>query len=53
MEKTNNIKVSVIMPVYNEENYLAIALDSVLSQTLFDIEIICINSINVDDNSTF
>ena len=40
-------KVSVIMPVYNVENYLRQCLDSVINQTLRDIEIICI-----DDQST-
>lgn len=40
-------KVSVIMPVFNAENYLSIALDSLVCQTLKDIEIIC-----VDDGST-
>lgn len=41
------IKVSVIMPVYNEDEYLRPALDSVIDQTLREIEIICI-----DDGST-
>ncbi len=40
-------KVSVIIPVYNVEAYLRQCLDSVVGQTLHDIEIIC-----VDDGST-
>ena len=40
-------KVSVIIPVFNGETYLAECLDSVCQQTLFDIEILCI-----DDGST-
>lgn len=39
-------KVSVIVPVYNIENYLRECLDSLINQTLKDIEIIC-----VDDGS--
>jgi len=37
------VKVSVIIPVYNNEEYLSEALNSVISQTLTDIEIICVN----------
>ena len=33
-------KVSVIIPVYNTEKYLEECLDSVINQTLKDIEII-------------
>lgn len=41
------IKVSVIIPVFNVEKYLEQCLDSVVNQTLSEIEIIC-----VDDGST-
>lgn len=40
-------RVSVIVPCYNVEKYVARCLDSLISQTLHDIEIICI-----DDKST-
>ncbi len=43
----SKVKVSVIIPVYNAEKYLADTLDSVRMQSLKDIEILCI-----DDGST-
>ncbi len=44
------IKVSVIIPVYNVEEYLEECLHSVLNQTLKDIEIICINDGSTDNS---
>ena len=47
MERQQMAKISIIIPVYNTEEYLRQCLDSVLLQTFRDIEIIC-----VDDGST-
>lgn len=44
----DNIKVSVVIPVYNVEKYLRQCLNSVVNQTLTDIEIICINDGSTD-----
>ena len=46
----NNIKVSVIIPVFNMQYYLAECLNSVLNQSLVDIEIITINDGSTDDS---
>lgn len=42
--------VSVIVPVYNVAAYLPQCLDSLVNQTLKDIEIICINDGSTDDS---
>lgn len=42
------IKVSIIVPVYNVEKYLEKCLDSLINQTLKDIEIICVNDGSTD-----
>lgn len=42
-----SVSVSVVIPVYNSEKYLGQCLNSVLGQSLHDIEVIC-----VDDGST-
>ncbi|ADC46923.1 glycosyl transferase GT2 family [Methanobrevibacter ruminantium M1] len=46
----NKIKVSVIIPIYNNEKFLSKCLDSVINQTLNEIEIICIDD-GSSDNS--
>ena len=45
-----NIKVSIIIPVYNVEQYLRQCLDSVCNQTFKDIEIIVINDCSPDNS---
>lgn len=46
----DNIKVSVIIPVYNCELYIEKCLDSIINQTLKDLEIICIDDGSTDDS---
>ena len=43
-------KVSVVLPIYNVEKYLPKCIESVIAQTLKDIEIICVNDCS-NDNS--
>ena len=43
----DNIKVSVILPVYNEEEYISATIDSIINQDFTDFEVIII-----DDGST-
>ena len=43
-------KISIVIPVYNAEKYLSQCLDSLLNQTLKDIEILCVND-GSQDNS--
>ena len=44
------IKVSVIVPVYNAEKYLKKCMDSLINQSLKEIEIICINDGSTDNS---
>lgn len=46
----DEIKVSVIMPVYNASKYLRQCIDSVLNQTLKEIEVICVDDSSTDDS---
>lgn len=41
-------KISIIVPVYNNEKFLEKCLNSLINQTLKDIEIICINDESTD-----
>ncbi|MGL4943353.1 MAG: glycosyltransferase family 2 protein [Thermoguttaceae bacterium] len=43
-------KVSVVIPVYNVEQYLRQCLDSVVNQTLREIQIICVNDGSTDNS---
>lgn len=46
------VKVSVIVPVYNVEDYLVECLESLVAQTLKEIEIICVNDGSTDGSLT-
>lgn len=50
MINEKNIKISIIVPVYNASKYLSECLDSIAKQTLKDIEIICINDGSTDNS---
>lgn len=47
---TNKIKISVLMPVYNVENYLRQSIDSVISQTYEKWELIIVDDGSSDDS---
>ena len=46
------VKISIIVPIYNVQEYLGKCLESLTAQTLKDIEIICINDGSTDDSLT-
>ena len=45
------ISISVLVPVYNVERYLGRCLDSILSQTFGDIEVVCVNDCSPDGSA--
>ena len=44
-------KISVVIPVYNTAKFLERCLDSIVEQTLQDLEIICIDDGSTDNSS--
>lgn len=42
-------RVSIVMPLYDDEEFVAAALDSCLAQSLRDIEVICVDDASTDD----
>lgn len=44
------VKVSIIIPVYNMENYIEASIESIRRQTLKELEIICIDDGSTDDS---
>lgn len=44
-------KISILVPIYNVECYLRECLDSLIGQTLEDIEIVCINDGSTDNSA--
>jgi len=45
------VKVSIVVPVYNVEKYLVQCLDSLVNQTLREIEFICVNDGSTDSSA--
>lgn len=50
MSKKNKINISVIIPIYNCENYLSRCIESVLNQTYEEFELILINDGSTDQS---
>lgn len=48
----NNFKISIVVPIYNVENYLNKCINSLLEQTYKKIEIILVNDGSTDSSST-
>ena len=48
--ENKKIKVSVVIPVYNTEKYVREAVESIMNQTLRELEIIIINDGSTDNS---
>ena len=49
-QKTTPLKISVVIPVYNTGKFLPACLDSVLSQSMPDFEVLAVNDASTDDS---
>lgn len=47
----HNIKLSILVPVYNAERYLRKCLDSIAAQTFPDFEVLCLNDGSTDSSA--
>ena len=45
------MKLSVIIPVHNADKYLSVCLDSVLTQDIQDLEVICVDDASTDSSA--
>jgi glycosyltransferase involved in cell wall biosynthesis len=50
MESSNNPQVSICLPVFNGEQFLAAAIESVLSQTFSDLELVIVDDCSTDQS---
>lgn len=50
MKEEDNIKISVIIPIHNLEQYVGDCIDSVRNQTLKEIEILCFDDASTDNS---
>ena len=46
----DNVKISVVVPVYNAEPFLKEAMESVLNQTFKNFEVLCVNDGSKDNS---
>ena len=51
MKENHPCKVSVVIPVYNMEKYIGEAIESILSQTLKETEIVCMDDCGTDSSA--